>query len=178
MTVDTRCPPISCMRPLAGAVVPHPPHNGDSSSATQPHHPRVCSRSHTKNSHRSRGTIGNPTCQRRSTRQRTWTASRPMFAEPSLVSRRETWRPYVPHFFATHRTVMRDRTGGSAHIFPWHSTAWHGFPNGEIWGCTGRLLPWFHSALFVVMAKDDGVFSYVNRACGCGEALFKSLVMS
>lgn len=37
------------MQPLAPSVVavavviPHPPHNGDSSSATQPHHPRVCS---------------------------------------------------------------------------------------------------------------------------------------
>jgi hypothetical protein len=34
----------------------------------------------------------------------------------------------------------------------------------------GDFCLWFHSALFVVMAKDDGVFSYVNRACGCGEA--------
>jgi hypothetical protein len=147
------------MQPLApvvvvavAVVIPHPPHNGDSSSATQPHHPRVCSRPQTKSSHSQQGRVGKPTCQRPSTRQRTWTASRPMFAEPSLVSRRETWRPYVPHFFfrnnSPHGDCRRQEAPLDATILPWHSTAWHGIRMGEIWGCTGRLLPWFHSALW------------------------------
>ena len=126
----------------------------------------------------NKGRTGNPTCQRRSTRQRTWTASRPMFAEPSLVSCRETWRPYVPHFsFATtHRTVIVEDRRLRLTQLSSPGIARHGMASG--WGRSGDARGDFclgfivHCGNFVVvMAKHNGLFSYVNRACG-------SLVMS
>jgi hypothetical protein len=93
-----------------------------------------------------------------------------MFAEPSLVSRRETWRPYVPHFFATRRTVIEGRLRYTHISSP--GIARHGMAFSE-WadlGMHGETSAFVSQCTVVVMAKDDGVFSYVNRACGCGEA--------
>jgi hypothetical protein len=78
-------------------------------------------------------------------------ASRPIFAQPGLVSRRETWRPYVPHFScATHRTVMgedRRLRYTDAPVFPWHGMAWTPVGDLGLHGESSALVSPFHSEL-------------------------------
>jgi hypothetical protein len=173
------------MQPLAPSVVavavviPHPPHNGDSSSATQPHHPRVCSPiTHEELALATRGELE---IQRvNDVLHHSALGLHPAQCSPSpgLVSCRETWRPYVPHFLfaTTHRTVIVEDRRLRLTQLSSPGIARHGMASG--WGRSGDARGDFclgftvHCGNFVVvMAKHDGLFSYVNRACG-------SLVMS
>ena len=144
------------MQPLAPSVVavavviPHPPHNGDSSSATQPHHPRVCSPiTHEELALATRGELE---IQRvNDVLHDSALGLLPAQCSPSRLMPRDL-ATICPSFFfrnnSPHGDCRRQEAPLDATILPWHSTAWHGIRMGEIWGCTGRLLPWFHSALW------------------------------
>ena len=150
---------ISCMQPLAVAVAiphPHPPHNSDSSSGPVVQHSLIihaCApRSHTKNSHLQQGENW------KSNVSTTFYTTAHLDCFPPNVRRAQSClmprdlATICPSFFfrnnSPHGDCRRQEAPLDATILPWHSTAWHGIRMGEIWGCTGRLLPWFHSALW------------------------------
>ena len=169
------------MQPLAPSVVavavviPHPPHNGDSSSATQPHHPRVYS----PITHEAL-----PPQQGENWKTNVLHDSAlgllPAQCSPSPVlshaARLGDHMSLIFFFATTHRTVIVEDRRLRLTQLSSPGIARHGMASG--WGRSGDARGNFclgftvHCGNFVVVtAKHDGLFSYVNRACG-------SLVMS
>lgn len=90
-----------------------------------------------------------------------------------LVSCRETWRHYVPHCLQQCYSPHGDGRQEAPLYVPVFPLAWHGLRMGDL-GMHGETSALVSSCTVVVMAKHDGVFSYVSHACLLGWTLQKS----